>query len=758
MRPHAGIILAPKLSAFKVLGRVVIFILAGTTALAQPPVVPQSRPRVAIVLSGGGGRGGAHIGALRALERAGVPIDLVVGTSFGALVGGLYAAGYSTDDLELILKSLDWNAILSNTSPREYLDNVERVRADRKLINFQFDNFDVELPIGLQAGQKIQQLLDRLTAYDVFQADGDFDQLAIPFRAVATDLLTGRMHVFRHGWLSTAIRSSAAAPGLFTPVRFEDTLLIDGGVVNNIPADVARDAGADIVIAIDVSAPPKTSADQFKSLVDVLNQTIAFQIIDNSEEGRRAADVVITPNVEGVGSLSFPDSTLVISGGTESVQQALPDIDRVLAAHRLSRNPANAHSNRLVAKTFEWNRFHYFPEPVVVENIRVNGLERYPRNLILRRLSIQPGASVSADAIDRDVSILYGTDLFLGVTYTLTKEGDDTTLTFDLVEKPPVQLGLGLRYDTDYQLSAAIDVLKRGFRGTQSELFFRGLVGNAKNFELGLRRRRAGPFTLAGAVQYLSHPRATYDGRTRTADYQDERYVASGAVQHPLTNTGRVYLDYAIHRIHVDGAVDRTELSPSSTRLAHVRGGVDIDTLDDFDVPASGALATAFVDRYERALGSKMAFNRSSASGEYYVSVKDLTVGVSGRAGRAGDDAPMVERFFIGGGRAFSFSSARFIGLSRDEVVARRFVMAGIELRYRVKRFQSGTIKGAYLSAIYDLGKFAQGPRPLTEESAVTGVGFRAFLDVRYVGPVRFELGRAGNRRIATSFSLGRTF
>lgn len=153
-----------------------------------------------------------------------------------------------------------------------------------------------------------------------------------------------------------------------------------------------------------------------------------------------------------------------------------------------------------------------------------------------------------------------------------------------------------------------------------------------------------------------------------------------------------------------------------------------------------------------------MAFDRSAASGEYYVSVKDLTVGVAGRAGRSGDDAPVVERFFVGGGRAFAFSSARFIGLSRDEVVARSFVMAGIELRYRVKRFQSGTIKGAYLSTIYDVGKFAQGIRPLTKESAVKGVGFRAFLDVRYLGPVRFELGRAGNHRIATSFSLGRTF
>jgi len=167
------------------------------------------RPRVAVVLSGGGARGGAHIGVLRELESAGVPIDLIVGTSYGALFGGLYATGYSTEDLELIIRSIDWNEILSNAPKRKLLNFNNKARDNRKLLDFQLKNFSIKLPIGLQAGQKVQQLLDRLSAQVVLEAGNDFDKLPVPFRAVATDILTGKAHVFSGVATSTAITKSA---------------------------------------------------------------------------------------------------------------------------------------------------------------------------------------------------------------------------------------------------------------------------------------------------------------------------------------------------------------------------------------------------------------------------------------------------------------------------------------------------------------------------------------------------------------------
>jgi NTE family protein len=741
-----------------VLSASLVLALMASGVLAQQPDAAPRRPRVGVVLSGGGGRGGAHLGALRELEQAGVPIDLVVGTSYGALVGGLYCAGYSIDDMELILQTIDWNALLSNTSRREYLDVHEKIRASRKLVDLQFENFTLNLPIGLQGGQKIQQLLDRLTAHIVLQAEGDFDRLPIPFRAVATDVLTGRPHVFRRGWLSTAIRASGAIPGLFTPVRFEKALLIDGGLVDNVPADIAREAGADIVIAIDVTSPSKTRYEEFKSLIDVLSQVIGFQVLDNSERGRQNADLVISPSLEGVGAMSFADALSLVAPGAEAVRSRMPEIRRVLAAKNLMPGTAKGRRGFLDRDTFDWERFAYSPSPIVLKDVRVEGLRQYPPSVVLDRLSTKPGAPASPGSIDRDVSILYGTDLFLEVTYRLESENGETILTFDLTEKAPVRLGLGLRYDQDYQLSGMVDLLMRRFTGSRSDLFIRGLVGNAKNFELGLDREALNRLTLSASIQYFSQPRALYSGKSRIGDYQDQRYAAHASLHYRLTNAVRLQFAYTAEKVYVErGAAVTGQQSPSS--LARLRGGMEIDTLDDYDFPTSGFRGNAFLDRYERVVGSDRAFGRAAGSYQHYVSFgPDYTLGLSGRGGHLDGETPFVERFYIGGVQPFGFSSARFIGLSRDEIAARDFVMAGVLLRYRVKRFQSGTVRGVHMSASYDTGIFARDGRLLREGDRIHGVGLSLFLDVRYLGPVRFEIGRAQAGDPTAYFSIGRAF
>ena len=193
--------------------------------LSGPALAQNDPPKVALVLSGGGARGGTHIGVLSALKKAGIPIDLIVGASYGALVGGLYAAGYTPDDIERIIRAMDFSAFTNDRPDRKPLNLNHKGPRDRRFLDFHLDQFTLQFPRGLFAGQKIQQILDRLTTYEIYRAGGDFDRLPIPFRAVATDIITGDDYVFKSGSLSTAVRASIAVPGLFTPVELEHTHL-----------------------------------------------------------------------------------------------------------------------------------------------------------------------------------------------------------------------------------------------------------------------------------------------------------------------------------------------------------------------------------------------------------------------------------------------------------------------------------------------------------------------------------------------------
>ncbi len=213
---------------------------------AQKGNAAQNRPRVGLVLSGGGAKGAAHIGVIRAVEQAGIPIDYIAGTSMGAIVGGLYAMGYTTDELEQLVKMQDWEMLLSDKSPRKQLSPEQRERKGRYILNIPLSRSAKPKMDGFVRGRNLGNMLARLTVG--YHDSISFDILHIPFACVATNLANGDEVVLRSGKLSAAIRASMAIPGVFTPVVMEGKTLVDGGLCNNFPVDVARRMGADIVI------------------------------------------------------------------------------------------------------------------------------------------------------------------------------------------------------------------------------------------------------------------------------------------------------------------------------------------------------------------------------------------------------------------------------------------------------------------------------------------------------------------------------
>ena len=276
------------------------------------------RPKIGLVLSGGAARGLAHIGVLKALEEQGIHIDAIAGTSMGAVIGGLYASGYKIDELEKLALGIDWQQALSDAPPREDVP-FRRKQDDRDFLVKQKlsfrDDGSLGLPLGVIQGQNLALLLESMFAHS--SNIRNFDKLPIPFRAVATDITTGEKVVFSKGHLPQVIRASMSIPAVFAPVELDGRLLVDGGMTDNIPLDVAREMGVDIAIVVDIGTPLR-SRKQLATVVDVLNQSITLMTRRNSEEQLKdlhPKDVLIQPPLAAYGVTDFGRAKDMIDAG-----------------------------------------------------------------------------------------------------------------------------------------------------------------------------------------------------------------------------------------------------------------------------------------------------------------------------------------------------------------------------------------------------------------------------------------------------------
>jgi NTE family protein len=300
----------------------------------------EERPKVALVLSGGGARGFAHLGVLQAWEDAGAPLDFIVGTSIGGTLGGLYAAGYGADSLTRLARSTRWAEFLSNSPPRRSLFLSRRRENEQAIIELRFDGLKPTLPTALSSGQKLSGFLSELTRAVDYQIDGDFDRLRIPLRVVATDLVTGERVVIGSGNLGDALRSTVAVPLAFTPWETGGRLLADGGLVDPIPVDVARELGADIVVAVNTTSPllPK---DELTDPFALANQATSVMVLARQTEQLERADRVVTPDLNGINNSDFHQVDSLVELGYEA---ARPVLAQLLA--ELGQHPDTANDHR----------------------------------------------------------------------------------------------------------------------------------------------------------------------------------------------------------------------------------------------------------------------------------------------------------------------------------------------------------------------------------------------------------------------------
>ncbi|MGD8428367.1 MAG: patatin-like phospholipase family protein, partial [Balneolaceae bacterium] len=366
----------------------------------------QKNIKIGLALSGGGAKGFAHIGLLKVFEKEGIPVNMISGTSMGAIIGSLYAIGYTPEQIEDIVLSTDWG-ILFNDSYRINPQNIASSVSSKPtyLITFPFNDRKLQLPSGLIDGQNISMLLYRLMLpYHNVQ---DFTELPIPFSAVATDLSTGQAHTFTKGYLPDAVRASSAIPTIFKPVKVDGSTYIDGGVARNIPAEDVRKLGADLVISSDVGEPVKP-VDSLHTFVDILFQSVGFHQQESNKKQIQNSDFYIHPDIQDFSSFSYDHAKEIIRKGEEAAHKLVPLIKSFLNEHH-----AHVSSSPFKSISSPQN------DTLLITNIRfanINGLLKKQVNVTL---NIKIPSRLTLHTIEKKINRLYNSGLFSQISYRI---------------------------------------------------------------------------------------------------------------------------------------------------------------------------------------------------------------------------------------------------------------------------------------------------------------------------------------------------
>ncbi|TYO83980.1 BamA/TamA family outer membrane protein [Pseudomonas sp. CK-NBRI-02] len=628
-----------------------------------------ARPKVGLVLSGGAARGIAHIGVLKALEEQGVRIDAIAGTSMGAVIGGLYASGYSVEELEKLATTLDWQQALSDAPPRKDVP-FRRKQDDRDFLVKQKlsfrDDGSLGLPLGVIQGQNLSLLLESKLAHTADTRD--FDKLPIPFRAVATDIASGEKVVFSRGHLPQVIRASMSIPAVFAPVELDGRLLVDGGMVDNIPVDVARDMGVDLAIVVDIGTPLRDRK-QLATVVDVLNQSITLMTRRNSEEQLASLhqdDVLIQPSLAAFGVTDFGRAQDMIDAGYRAARA----LDNRLASLRR----AEGDTGLAVARSPRQRR------PIITA-IKVENDSKVSDDVIRYYIRQPLGEPLELDRLQTDMGTLYGLDYFDRVQYRVVHKGDDNTLVINARGRRGgtdyLRLGLNLsddmRGDSAFNLGASYRV--NGINRLGAEWLTRAQIGDQQELysefyqplDVGSR------YFIAPYLDFGSQNiEATLDNDP-IAEYRLERYGFG-------LNLGRQIGTYGEVRVGVGKAWGEAEVRIGDQDLPSVsfnEGFYELkysfDTFDNVYFPHSGEDIGLAVRQYDKSLDSDEQYRQWEFKLDKALSSGPNSLVLGGRYGRTLDDAQVVTSSFVFGG-ARQLSGFRQDSVSGQNISLMRMV------------------------------------------------------------------------------------
>ena len=733
-------------------------------ATAAPPSVPrpdaarpeQVRPRICLVLSGGGARGMAHIGVLKILEELRVPIDCIAGTSMGAVVGGLYASGMTAAQIETTMRSVDWQEAFRDAPPRRDLA-FRRKQDDR--------NFLVRLPLGLKhgqillpkgfiQGQKLQETLRQLTL--PFSNSTNFDLLPTPFRAVATDLLTGDAVVMDKGDLSIAMRASISAPGVFAPVETQGRLLVDGGLAENLPIDVARQMHADILIVSNVSFPLQTRA-ALDSALSITNQMLAILVRKDADRQRAtlgASDILIEPKLGPTSSTDFTAANSTIAAGENEARTMLARLDPLSVGDGAYRDYLMRRASRQ-------------PGLPAIQFVRVDEQSSRYEKTIMAEMQPLVGKPLDINAVGARITELYGLGNFETLDYALVDQGagadEKTGLEVRARRKSwgPNYIRFGLNLEDNFQgnsrYNAAARFILTELDDLGAELVTDLQIGSdpkvASEFYQPLNAERT--WFLAPRLQVQARDLQLYTKDVLIADYRDREAEADLDIGRTLGNWGEIRAGF--HR--TNGATRVRLGNPNLVERKYNDGELffkfSYDRLDNLHFPRAGQQFTFQWDANRANLGGDDAFDKVQADWLTARSRGRNTLLLWATAGSVvgGSINPTAvpELFSLGG--FFNLS-----GLAPTSLFGPHYAIARAIYFRKIGRGGEGFFEfPAYVGASFEMGNVWQQRGDLSFSSTHKDASLFLAFDT-FVGPVYLGSGYDTAGHSAFYLFLGRTF
>ncbi len=698
LRSYPGPRAARASAPAKVLALALVLLLGPLEASAAILEGPGARPRTCLVLSGGGARGAAHVGVLRVLEELRVPVDCIVGTSLGSIVGGAWVAGASPSDMEIALRTARWDVVLGDQPERPRRSwrskELERLRIFGAELGIR--DGKAVLPGGAVIGQQLEGFLRELLGPPVERAS--FDELPIPFRALATDIETGKLVILSSGSLNAAVRASMSVPGAFAPQEIDGRLLVDGGLVRNLGVDVARSLGAERVIAVNLGTP-LSPRDQVTSLLGVTSQMINIlteQNVQASLAQLGPQDVLVTPELGSFSAANFAEAWTIIAAG-ERAARAVKDR---LAAFAVAE-----------PEYIAWQAARQGAAdggPAVTMGLDTSGLEFVNAAALQATFDDVVPAQPRMSDVDRAIEALYATDDFEQVT--LRTEPSPAGTAFVLVPKEkswgPNYLRLGTTLSTDLEGRSAFtffgDLRSTWLNSRGLEWRNSASLGDV----VGLRSELLQPIDL-GRRGFAG---VFVDGRRRL----DDAYVGQEAVGRfrndvltagiELRSRYRTDAEFrlGLRRSFYQARQETGLPTPSiDTDAASLYAQAVFDRLDDWDFPRSGTFARFEYERAFEALGGDEQFDKALVEVQRAFGRDRHSVSVLARYGTSfGSDLPIFEGFALGGFQNLS-------GYGERQVIANQIAFGRVVYGYEIG--SGGAVAGRLiLGGSLELGRLRE--------------------------------------------------
>ncbi len=707
-------------------------------------VAGERRPRIGLALSGGGARGCAHVGVLKVLEEMRIPVDFIAGTSMGAIVGGLYASGLSAEEVEQILATMDWTATGEDQQPRR--DRRFRRKEDdqRYIMDLEIGLKGFVLPRGLRTGQRFTFELRRHT-WPVVEIR-DFSQLPIPFKAVAVDLVTGERVLLDRGSLAGAMRASMSIPGVFTPAELDGRLLVDGGIVANLPIDVVREMGADIVIAVNIG-DRLLGRDELNSMFSVTSQSMTISSAQSVAALLPSADLLLSPDVADIGALDFSNVVKIIDLGEEEARRRSGFLqDLSLSANRYAE--------------FLDGKKTLAEPPTRVTKVHFRGLDRVDERVVRRVMRTQPGETLDLEVLRRDLERIFGLGDFEFVDFDALPNTDGLAIFVVVREKRGgpyfFRNALNLDIDGDQDVSASFLLNLTAIRLNTLGLEWRtdAKIGSQLQLETELYQPLDfdGRWFIAAGLTQRRDLFSLFQGDQPLGELEQVSSGASFDLGLALGTYGEIRLG-AFRRRLKQKLVNGPEIDDVRTtiELGGWSASLSLDRLDSIYFPRHGQLGVISFGLSRPGLGADDEFE--------IVTLTHVAVGSRGRhtllswielGTSLGEDQPAYASF--GGGGLFSFS-----GYRPGELFGRSVAVLRPTYLYRLGSLPPTVGKGVYVGGWLEAGNYWSS----RDDASFDDLRYAATLVLgaeTVVGPVYLTLGLAEGGRREISLSIGPSF